>query len=75
MVLLALIGVWSLAPDSAWGGAPAMKPADAPAPLAYLARILPPFGVVIGVYMFWVGADAPWAAPSPAPCWRRCGCW
>ena len=59
VVLLALIGVWSLASDDAWGGAPAMKPADVPEPLAYLARILPPFGVVIGVYMFWVGADAP----------------
>ena len=59
VVLLAVIGVWSLAPDSAWGGAPAMKPADLPEPLTYLARILPPFGVVIGVYMFWVGADAP----------------
>ena len=59
VVLLALIGVWSLASDDAWGGAPAMKPADVPEPLAYLARILPPFGVVIGIYMFWVGADAP----------------
>lgn len=59
VVLLALIGVWSLAPDSAWGGAPAIKPANVPEPLAYLARVLPPFGVVIGVYMFWVGADAP----------------
>ena len=59
VVLLALIGVWSLAPDSAWGGAPLVKPADVPGPLAYLARVLPPFGVVIGIYMFWVGADAP----------------
>ena len=59
VVLLALIGVWSLAPDGIWGGAPEVKPAAVPAPLAYLARILPPFGVVIGIYMFWVGADAP----------------
>ena len=59
VVLLALIGVWSLAPDGLWGGAPELKPAVVPGPLAYLARILPPFGVVIGVYMFWVGADAP----------------
>ena len=60
VVLLALVGVWSLAPDGVWGGAPEMKPATAaPEPLAWLARILPPFGVVIGVYMFWVGADAP----------------
>lgn len=59
VVLLALIGVWSLAPDAVWGGAPEVRPGDVPGPLAYLARILPPFGVVIGVYMFWVGADAP----------------
>lgn len=59
VVLLALIGVWSLAPDGLWGGAPEVKPAAIPGPLAYLARVLPPFGVVIGVYMFWVGADAP----------------
>jgi len=59
VVLLALIGVWSLAPDGIWGGAPEVKSADVPAPLSYLARILPPFGVVIGIYMFWVGADAP----------------
>ncbi|WP_293811922.1 hydrogenase subunit MbhD domain-containing protein [uncultured Bosea sp.] len=59
VVLLALIGVWSLAPDAAWGGVPAVRSGEIPQPLAYLARILPPFGVVIGVYMFWVGADAP----------------
>lgn len=59
VVLLALIGIWSLAPDALWGGAPAVRPGAVPDPLAYLARILPPFGVVIGVYMFWVGADAP----------------
>ncbi|MCO5091058.1 hydrogenase subunit MbhD domain-containing protein [Bosea sp. (in: a-proteobacteria)] len=59
VVLLALIGVWSLAPDGLWGGAPVVKPAAVPAPLAWLARVLPPFGVVIGIYMFWVGADAP----------------
>lgn len=59
VVLLALVGVWSLAPDGVWGGAPEVKPAAIPQPLAWLARILPPFGAVIGVYMFWVGADAP----------------
>lgn len=59
VVLLALVGVWALAPDGVWGGAPDVRSAAVPEPLAWLARILPPFGVVIGVYMFWVGADAP----------------
>lgn len=59
VLLLALLGVWSLAPDQFWGGAPELRRADAPQPFVYLARILPPFGVLIAVYMCWVGADAP----------------
>lgn len=59
VLILALIGVWSLAPDRLWGGAPSLRPAAVPEPLAYLAQMLPPFGVLIAVYMFWVGADAP----------------
>ena len=27
--------------------------------LAYLARLLPPLGIVVGIYVFWVGADLP----------------
>jgi len=59
VLILALLGVWSLAPDHLWGGAPELRPAVVPEPLSYLARVLPPFGVLIAVYMFWVGADAP----------------
>ncbi|TCR66314.1 MnhB domain-containing protein [Bosea sp. BK604] len=59
VLILALIGVWSLAPDGLWGGAPRLRPALVPEPLAYLAQMLPPFGVLIAVYMCWVGADAP----------------
>jgi multisubunit Na+/H+ antiporter MnhB subunit len=59
VLLLALIGIWSLAPDRVWGGAPELRAAVVPAPLLFLARMLPPFGVIVGVYMFWVGADAP----------------
>ena len=60
VLLLALIGVWSLAPDRSWGGSPpplhSGRREDA---LVYLGRLLPPVGVVIGVYIVWVGADAP----------------
>lgn len=59
VLLLALLGVWSLAPDQLWGGAPELRQAVAPPPFVYLARILPPFGVLIAAYMCWVGADAP----------------
>jgi hypothetical protein len=27
--------------------------------LAYLARVLPPIGIVVGIYLFWAGADHP----------------
>lgn len=60
VLLLALLGVWSLAPDRFWGGrpGPAYRVA-ADGTLAYLARLLPPIGIVIGIYILWVGADHP----------------
>jgi len=60
VVLFALIGVWSLAPDRVWGGRPGPRHhADPDGILAYLARVLPPIGLVVGVYIFWIGADLP----------------
>ena len=60
VVLFALIGVWSLAPDRVWGGRPGPRyRADPDGILAYLARVLPPIGIVVGVYIFWIGADLP----------------
>lgn len=59
VLILALIGVWSLSTDPAWGGASHLRPAMVPEPLVFLARTLPPFGVLIAVYQVWVGADAP----------------
>jgi multisubunit Na+/H+ antiporter MnhB subunit len=60
VLVIALIGVWSMAPDSAWGGRPGPRySADPNGILAYLARVLPPLGIVIGVYLFWAGADHP----------------
>ncbi len=60
VLVFALIAVWSLTPDAAWGGMPG------PAPVAgllrsqpYLARLLPPVGIVVAIYVFWVGADLP----------------
>ena len=63
VLVLAVVGVWSVAPDRFWGGAPApLGPAAPDAALVFLARILAPIGVVIGVQMFWVGADEPGGA-------------
>ena len=63
VLLLALIGVWSLAPDRLWGGRPGPRhQADPLGLLAFLARLLAPIGVVVGVYMLWTGADHPGGA-------------
>ncbi len=63
VLVLAVVGVWSVAPDRFWGGAPAPLGRAAPdAALVFLARVLAPIGVVIGVQMFWVGADEPGGA-------------
>ncbi len=60
VLVFALIAVWSMAPDSAWGGRPGPRiPADPHGILSYMARLLPPFGIVIAIYLFWVGADLP----------------
>src|SRR5271157_665364 len=63
VLVLAVVGVWSVAPERFWGGQPApLGPAAPDAALVFLARILAPIGVVIGVQMFWVGADEPGGA-------------
>jgi multisubunit Na+/H+ antiporter MnhB subunit len=60
VLVIALIGVWSLAPDRFWGGRPGPRySSDPDGNLAYLARVLPPIGIVIGLYLFWAGADHP----------------
>lgn len=60
VLLLALVGVWSLAPDRVWGGRPGPRyNADPDGILAFIARVLPPIGIIVGIYIFWVGADAP----------------
>jgi multisubunit Na+/H+ antiporter MnhB subunit len=60
VLVIALIGVWSLAPDRFWGGRPGLRhEADPDGILAYFARVLPPLGIVFAVYIFWAGADHP----------------
>jgi multisubunit Na+/H+ antiporter MnhB subunit len=60
VLIFALIGVWSLAPDRFWGGRPGPRHDVNPdGILAYVARILPPIGIIVGIYIFWVGADHP----------------
>ena len=63
VLVLAVIGVWSLAPDRFWGGAPGAPRAARPEPtLAFLAQVLAPLGLLVGVHIFWAGADEPGGA-------------
>jgi multisubunit Na+/H+ antiporter MnhB subunit len=63
VLVLAVVGVWSLAADRYWGGAPGEPRAERPEPtLAFLAQVLAPLGVLVGVHIFWVGADEPGGA-------------
>ncbi len=63
VLILAVVGVWSVAADNAWGGAPAPFRVSKPdAPMVFLAQMLAPVGVLIGIHVFWVGADEPGGA-------------
>ena len=63
VLLLALVGVWSLASDRSWGGRPGQRyPLDPDGVLAFLVRLLVPLGVVLGSYLLWVSSDAPGGA-------------
>lgn len=60
VLVLAVIALWALAPDGAWGAAPGWRqPRAGTGPLALLARLLPPIGIVVATHILWAGADAP----------------
>lgn len=63
VLLLALLGVWSLALDCAWPGIPGLRTFPyKDDTLALLARWLPPIGCLFGIYMCWAGASQPGGA-------------
>jgi multisubunit Na+/H+ antiporter MnhB subunit/multisubunit Na+/H+ antiporter MnhC subunit len=63
VLVLATAGVWSLAPDRFWGGAPApLGRARPQGALLFLDQALVPLGVLVGIHIFWVGADEPGGA-------------
>ncbi len=63
VLILAVVGVWSVGADEAWGAAPApFGPATPSDALLFLAKTLPPIGGLIGVHIFWTGADEPGGA-------------
>ena len=60
VLVFALVAVWTLTPDDLWGGRPGPRyDLDENGMLAYLARLLPPLGIVVAVDVLWVGADLP----------------
>jgi multisubunit Na+/H+ antiporter MnhB subunit len=60
VLLLALVGIWSLAPDRVWGGLPGPRHhADAGGLLTFIAQLLVPVGILVGIHIFWVGSVAP----------------
>ena len=62
-LLLALLGLWAAAPDPVWDGLPGLRHRARPdGVLAWLGRLLPPVGILVGVHLFWAGADHPGGA-------------
>ena len=60
VLVFAVLAIWSMAPDRRWGGVPGpVFAVQSSGPLSLLARLLPPIGIVVGIYIAWVGADAP----------------
>jgi multisubunit Na+/H+ antiporter MnhB subunit len=63
VLVLAVVGVWSLAPDRFWGGAPGpLGRARPEGALLFLDQALVPLGILVGIHIFWVGADKPGGA-------------
>jgi multisubunit Na+/H+ antiporter MnhB subunit len=62
VLILALIGVWSLASDRVWGGVAGPVVSEPQGALAFLAQLLPPIGIVVGIHVTWVGANEPGGA-------------
>jgi multisubunit Na+/H+ antiporter MnhB subunit len=60
VLALAVFALWSFGADRARGERPRALDLDDPSPaLMLLARLLPPLGLVVGVHLFWTGADHP----------------
>src|SRR5262249_9476404 len=63
VLILAVIGVWSLAADRYWGGVAGPRRVARPqGALAFLAQLLSPLGIVVAVHIVWVGANEPGGA-------------
>jgi multisubunit Na+/H+ antiporter MnhB subunit len=60
VLLLALFGMWSLAPDRLWGGLPRRSGlSDPDGLLTFVAQLLVPVGILVGIHIFWIGSVTP----------------
>jgi len=63
VLAVGLIAVWSLTPDALWGAqAGQPRAAEPDSVLGLLARVLPPIGILVGIYLVWAGANEPGGA-------------
>jgi multisubunit Na+/H+ antiporter MnhB subunit len=63
LLVIALVGVWSLTPDRFWGGVPGMRQhVRRDGVLAYFGRVLPAIGLLVGIHLLWAGSTAPGGA-------------
>ena len=63
VLLAALAGVWILGRDADWANPLGLRQhARADGTMAALGRLLPPVGLLVGVYLVWAGADQPGGA-------------
>ena len=63
VLLGALIGIWALSPDAAWGArAGIAQRTREGGVLAQFGRVLPPLGLMVGVYLVWAGTKQPGGA-------------
>jgi multisubunit Na+/H+ antiporter MnhB subunit len=63
VLVFAVVGVWTLAPDRDWGESPASPGKSRPeGPLTFLGQLLPPLGILVGVHLVWTGATEPGGA-------------
>lgn len=60
ILVMVLVGLWSLTPDPGWGGRPTLpRLAHLPPGFRRLARVLLPGGLLVGLYLAWTGSHHP----------------
>ncbi len=63
VLLAALVGLWSLTRDAEWGRRVGLRQhARAGGVMTTFGRLLPPFGLLLGVYLVWAGSSQPGGA-------------